>query len=667
MIAQRRIQILRILREREGFVTLSEIAAMAGVSSKTVRNDLSVLREELPRDAALISRPNRGIRLNVSDEEFAELIAAARPKGTPFDYKARRGAAVAVLLLKQDHATLEHLGDALFLSRSAVNRAVAEAEKLLSPYGVLVRRRRGLGLSALCDEHTRRSAMWRLFLSTETGAAADEPEALFAPPERACSRLEWFLDGFDPVPVLKIVDRFERAQRFSFSDDARRLLLFHTAASVSRCRKNPVRVPLPSHPDFDMAYDRFLAESLAKLIKETYFFDLPEGETAYLQACLSMAEPQEFANAALQQSFQLQYPIVCDITGRVVDLFGRILEMDFSSDGVLYNNMFLALRSALARISRGVPVENPLLGQIRKQYPGVMTAAWSVSVLLENEIGLAVNEDELGFLALHICGAVERTPFSSQVLVLCNFGVGASRLLKLRLENSIPGLVVEDVVSARDTEKARNSDCDFIISSCPVKESFGGKDVVVADHFLSPADIAVVKEKMRSVHRRKKLRASSGNPAAPLFDGAFIQSGVRASDKKELLRSMCDTLRREGFVTTEYVDSVLSRELITSTEVTGGVAIPHGNAKYVLHPRISVAILEEPLPWFGESLVDVVFLPAFSTSGEDGGNEHLRRFYSAFIPLVESEERMKSLRRIQSPEEFADLMNALIRRGGETP
>ena len=68
MIAQRRIQILRILREREGFVTLSEIAAMAGVSSKTVRNDLSILREELPRDTALISRPNRGIRLNVSDE-----------------------------------------------------------------------------------------------------------------------------------------------------------------------------------------------------------------------------------------------------------------------------------------------------------------------------------------------------------------------------------------------------------------------------------------------------------------------------------------------------------------------------------------------------------------------------------------------------------------------
>ena len=129
---------------------------------------------------------------------------------------------------------------------------------------------------------------------------------------------------------------------------------------------------------------------------------------------------------------------------------------------------------------------------------------------------------------------------------------------------------------------------------------------------------------------------------------------------------MCDKLRREGFVTTEYIDSVLSGELVTSTEVTGGVAIPHGNTKHVLRPRISAAILEEPLLWYGESPVDIVFLLAFTMSGEEDEQNHPLRFYSAFIPLAESEERMKALRRIESLVEFADRMNSLIRRGGET-
>lgn len=674
MITKRQMKILRILHEREDFITLSGIAAVVGVSSKTVRNDLSVIREELSSADVLVTRPNKGIRLKLPGDEYQRLIRFATKKYIPIDYKSQRGLAVAVLLLKTPGVTLEQIGEALFLSRSAVNRAVAEAEKLLFPHGVSIQRGRGRKLSILYEEYGWRMALWDAFRMAERHGMMENGREDYFTPEKTCAHIGWFLDGFDVFPVMKILDRFERMHGFFFSYEARQLVLFHISACIFRSRKKRVRVPPPVRPGFDMEYDRLLADSLAQLIKEVYSFELPVEEKTYLQRHLSMADPKEFVNAGLLQNFQLQYPKISGMASRIIGLFSRILEIDFSSDGALYNNMFLTLRSTLARLSLSISVENLLLDQIKAKYPKILVAAWSASVILENETGLAVNENELGFLALHICGAVERTSFSSHVLILCNYGVGVSRLMKVRLENAVAGATVDDVISVQDEQRAKCSNCDFIISSCPVEGNFGGKEVVVVDNFLPPSDIAVIREKMQSIHRRKKqwafigeLDETAGRGESSLFDSRFVRIGVRGFKKEDLLRQMCGELQQAGFVTPGYVDSVLSREEATSTEVAEGVAIPHGCTKFVLRSVISVAVLEEPVAWCGENPVDVIFLLAFSMTEKKNGQEALLRFYSAFASLLENEERMKTLRRIGSSDEFARYMNAMVKGDGRIP
>ena len=666
MLTKRRMRILRILHERKDFITLSEIALLLGVSSKTVRNDLSVIREELPAENVLITRPNRGIRLDLPTEEYHKLICSSAKRSLPFKYKAQRGLSVAVFLLQYKGVALERIGDDLFLSRSAVTRAVADAEKLLSRHGICVRRGRGRRLSLLCDEYQWRSALWDFFRMAEKLEEIEEGGNDVSSSERSRSRLLWFLDGFDTSLVLVILERFERMHGFSFSYADRRLLLFHISLSLSRGGKKTVSLPTPPVFGFEMKYDQVLGDSLVCVVKELFSVELSEGEKLYIRHYLSMVEPQEFASDMLLRSFQTRYPKICDLTDRIVYSFSRILEVDFSSDRDLYNDMFFALRSAVARLSKGVSAENHFLNQTKTRYPKIMAAAWSVSVVLENELGLAASEDELGFLALHVCGAMERSSFSSRVLLLCNFGVGVSRLMKVRLEKANAGIVVDDVISVQDERKARRSDCDFIISSCPVEGTFGGKEVVVVDSFLSSSDIAAIKEKMSSIHKRKRDRACAKQSAkeaaewGDLFDPEFVRIGVRNVKKEELLRCMCGELQSAGIVSPEYVDTVLSREMSTSTEVAEGVAIPHGSTKCAFRSLISVALLEEPILWYGENPVDVVFLLAFNATGKNEDNERQLRFYSIFAELLENNERMKALRRIESPEEFARFMNLML-------
>lgn len=672
MMNKRQLDILRILHDQTDFMTLSRIASAVGVSTKTVRNDLSAIREESPEFSKLITRPNRGVRLTLSPEEYERLMNTAGEPQVPTDYKSQRGLAAACLLLKSSSITLEQIGDAMYLSRSSANKAVQEAELWLSKHGVTVQRGRRKGLSIVCGEYSWRTAMWELFQNLEklTLFRQDGPDGFYSF-ERACSDIRWFLDGFDATPVVKILDRFEQKHGILFSYDSRQQLLFHLSMSAFRSgKKKTVSVPELRGYGYDTEYDRLLSDSLAKLIEETYRAGVVPEERLYLQHQLSMAEPQDFVNAAVRQNFELQYPKLCEMTGRIVGLFSRILGMDFASDATLFHNLFLSLRSMIARLSQGVMAENPLLGQIKAKYPKILAAAWSVSVVLENETGLAVNEDELGFLALDICGAVERISLCSHVLILCNYGVSVSRLMRVRLEKEAIGIVVDGVISVSDEKAAWRSSCDFIISSIPVGKTFGGKEVVVVDNFLSAADLNAIREKMQSTRNRKKRQVSvgaaeSGAAAPDLFSEDFVRLEGQTPGKEELLREMCAAAERAGVVTPEYLDSVLSREKITSTEVGGGVAIPHGSTKFVNRPLISVARLKEPIPWFGESRVDLVFLLAFNLTGSDSRDERLLKFYSAFTSLLDSGEEMKKLRQFKTPAEFAGYMNAIVK--GEEP
>lgn len=665
---KRQIEILRILYGQKDFVTLSQIASAVGVSAKTVRNNLSAIRAESLKPGNLVTRPNKGVRLTLSPEEYERLVGAGEERPAPADYKSQRDLAAAFLLLKNPLITLEQIGEAIYLSKSSANKAVQEAEAWLAKHGVTVQRGRRKGLSVAYEEYGWRTAMWELFQKRDDlSLLCQNKMAGLHSIDRTCDDIRWFLDGFDAGPAAKILGAFEQEHGILFSYDSRQRLLFHLSVSILRSGKGrAVSVPGLLGYGYDTEFDRLLADSLAKRVEEAYRIRVPGEERLYLQYQIGISEPQDFANSSARQYFEFHYPKLCAITDRIIGLFSRILGMDFASDMTLFHNLFLSLRSMIARLSQGVKAENPLLGHVRLKYPKILAAAWSVSVVLESETGLAVNENELGLLALDICGSVERISLCSHILILCNYGVSVSRLMKVLLEKEVIGIVVDGVISVSDEKAAWRSNCDFIISSIPVSKTFGGKDVVMVDSFLPPSDLNAIREKMQSIRNRKKRRVSVGASESAaevpgLFDEKFIRLDVQAADKEKLLREMCGAAEEAGFVSPEYAASVFSREKITSTGIGGGMAIPHGAIKFVNRPLISVARLKDPILWFQENRVDLVFLLAFNLTGSAPKDERVLKFYSALTSLLDSEEERKKLRQLKTPAEFARYMNAIIK------
>ena len=72
---KRQSNLLKTLYNNSGFLTLSELAEKFGVSVKTVRNDITVIREYLENQhtGTVESKPHIGVRAVITEEEWSRI------------------------------------------------------------------------------------------------------------------------------------------------------------------------------------------------------------------------------------------------------------------------------------------------------------------------------------------------------------------------------------------------------------------------------------------------------------------------------------------------------------------------------------------------------------------------------------------------------------------
>ena len=103
-------------------------------------------------------------------------------------------------------------------------------------------------------------------------------------------------------------------------------------------------------------------------------------------------------------------------------------------------------------------------------------------------------------------------------------------------------------------------------------------------------------------------------------------------------------------MTEHYLASVLERENATTTSIGRGIAIPHGNMTESNEARVAVAILEEPVDWYGEP-VDVVFLLGVKMTSSFEIKK-TKQFYKDFLVLTENDENLETLKQSNSALEI---------------
>ncbi|MYH87700.1 MAG: PRD domain-containing protein [Acidimicrobiaceae bacterium] len=144
------------------------------------------------------------------------------------------------------------------------------------------------------------------------------------------------------------------------------------------------------------------------------------------------------------------------------------------------------------RLRHGLPIHNPLRGEVTTRYPDVYSVAGDIATFIGDELGLSINDDEVCFITMYLAGAMERARLRPRrrALVVCPSGMATAWVLVSRIQAEFPELELVEVLSERGYEALSHDQFDLVITTITLKEI--NAPVVVVSPLLSASDVARV-------------------------------------------------------------------------------------------------------------------------------------------------------------------------------
>ena len=137
-----------------------------------------------------------------------------------------------------------------------------------------------------------------------------------------------------------------------------------------------------------------------------------------------------------------------------------------------------------------------------------------------------------------------------------------------------------------------------------------------------------------------------------------ISSGVSSSQKEAVIREMVENLRLAGYFkgndAEDVVKAILKRELLSSTGIGEGVAIPHAKHSSVDRLVGTVAICPAGVP-FDSVDSEPVFVLVMLISPQERPSEHLRAL-EGVSRCLRDKNFVVALRKATTPQQVWDLI-----------
>ncbi len=145
-----------------------------------------------------------------------------------------------------------------------------------------------------------------------------------------------------------------------------------------------------------------------------------------------------------------------------------------------------------------------------------------------------------------------------------------------------------------------------------------------------------------------------------MINTGIINLNLEARSKIDAIREIALMLDKENRIKDfdQFIQDVLKRESLETTNMDIGVAIPHSNSPFVKQTSIAIGRMKEPIDWEdGESPVRTIFL--FAVSSEEKGITHLDIIAKTAVILID-DDFIEFLQTTTSSQDLLEKINDLI-------
>lgn len=654
---KRIFNIVELLVNNKDGMTINDIAKELNVSNKTIRNDLTEVNKFIMQAGlVMIKKPGVGVKIEGTEERKLNILNDTKNKVNEieaFSPEARKNYILKRLFMSHTNLTMHELGDELYVSRVTIYKDLNAVENWLLNYNLALNKKPNYGIEIVGAEEN-----WRNAISSLIAFNKDEDELKELLDIEYSGKIDYKtirklkeLINLDYKQIEKTVLEAEKELGIKFSDEAYVSLVMHIAISVKRLKDGKdIQLSQDILYNLQLKNEYPVAKKIAFEIGKAFEVELPETEIGYILLHILGTKMQE--KASDEMNFNLEFDdenkLAVIMSRAIITIAERALSIDLSKDIQLLNGLILHLRPTINRLKYGLTLRNPIINEIKEGYPEIFGAAWMTSVVFEKYLGVKIKEEEIGYIALHIGAAVERNKTLIKVLVVCTSGIGTSQLLAARLKKSFRQLEIIDIIPSMALEEKSLKDIDMIISTVPIRSS---KPVLNISAILTQNDINRLENFIENLGKKDREQDYFDE----IFDESLVYLNRNFSNKTEVIEFICKELIKKNIVEKEYLQSVLNREKITSTEVGSGVSIPHGEPSLVRSTRLALVTLKEPIIW-GEAKVDIIFLISISTKDI----AKARPIFKYFNELLESNKLLERIRKIKNNSEVKEILGECI-------
>ncbi|EFB72533.1 BglG family transcription antiterminator [Providencia rustigianii] len=626
-IQQRHNQIFsRILNE---VVPQDELAKLFSVSTRTIRSDINEINELIEAHSAhIVYERGRGYRLKIENAEQFSAFTQQNDNNSniPRTSKERIDALLLKLLMLSLPVKLDDIAEEWFVSRSTIQQDMGAVREHLHKYQVQLESIPHQGIRLSGSEWAIRAcmteALWRQFIEQITpDLATFHPDCI---------------DNLDLTYIDKVIHNSMNRFDIRISNEGHLYLVFNCAVTILRItRGHELTVNTKNN-----AVEEVINKACDEISKGLIYFlgnDLSHAELNFLHDQI-IAQRINNQDSTTQKSGSHNA-----LSEHILNYINDRYNYDLRSDEKLKKDLNTHLSSLITRLQYHISTPNPLLSDIKQYYPFAYDVTLSaLTSASKHLLPYPVNEDELGYLAVHIGVSLERnygagSMRQTEVLVVTDAGNSTFRVVESKIMREFPQLKFSRGLTLQEYESLSEVSEDFVITTVRISEK--NKPVIKIAPFPTPYQL-------EQVGRLAMVDQTRPYIIERFFDERFFMVINEKISQEALFQTVCSKLQQEGYVTAEFYPSLQERESIVSTLLGEGIALPHSLGLLANKTVVVTILAPKGIEWNKETKENayVIFLLAISKTDY----EEAMAIYDLFVTFVKE----KTTRRLVNVKNF---------------
>lgn len=581
----REIQIIQILSEENNMLTTLNLAEKIGVTSRTIRSDIKNINYKLlDKNISIQTKQGRGVWLNFpkDQQEWINTVTINKKIFSSSNEKENRKFVIIHFLLQQkDYISIDNISFQLYISRSSIIYEFKEVDNIIAKYGCkFVKNNFGIFIQG--SEQKLRSLQMHVFNQSQN-----------------------FKHNVNIEEIKSMIINAEQEFHFHLIDKEYVNLINYLIVLIYRNINNYIRetdnIPL------SICSDTFCSQVCLYFlyeIEKKFNIKYHSYEEILLFHFLSGIHFTSLSNSNLSNDNEIIKSNITDILITTLNQIDKIYLTSLSTDKLLINNLLNHLIPAINRAKYQICYDNPLLEYLKKELTFDYEISLEISHKLNKKFNIHLNENEIGFLTMHIAASIERNRQNHSRLnvnIICSDGEGVREYIKVRLEALFKELNINNIIATRDLLEEDKS-IDFLISTIPINTSI---PTVFISPFIKDEDIRKIRKCIIQTENKKRTEFKE---IINYFshDISLFQQDIK--NKDDAICCIAQLMKNKGYCANNTISSALEREKISSTALGNSIAIPHPFPECIIKSKVGVLILKNEINWDKQNVQIIFFL-----------------------------------------------------------